>query len=104
VGEVDDGHGVDHHLGMLAAWVQTGEGPVGAKARVVHQHVDLGGRGVRDDAADLFGLAEIGRHGANGHGVLGPQFIGQRGKAVGGAGDQHQAAAPCRELARELLT
>jgi hypothetical protein len=53
--EVDRGHGVDHHLGMLAARVQAGEAAVGAEPGVVDQHMDIGGRGERRDAADLIG-------------------------------------------------
>src|SRR5262249_45085411 len=33
--------GVDHHLGVLAAWVQGGEDAVGAKAGVVHTSTGL---------------------------------------------------------------
>jgi hypothetical protein len=71
VGQVDCGHGVDHHFSVLAACVQVGDGTVGAGVSVVHQDMNPGGRGDRRNAADLIGQAEISRQGRDSNPVPG---------------------------------
>jgi hypothetical protein len=68
---------------VLAAGVQADEGAVGAEPGVVHKHIDLAGRGVRRDAADLIGQAEVGRQGSDGDPVPSPQVLRQCFEAVG---------------------